>query len=69
LVLTTLAHAKLVFSDLLGARADIEEAGRLLDSVDGVDRTVHSQYYAVAADYYKVSSPTRITFKYQQSDA
>ena len=58
-----------MFSDLLGARADIEEAGRLLDSVDGVDRTVHSQYYAVAADYYKVSSPTRITFKYQQSDA
>jgi len=54
LVLSTLAHAKLVFSDLLGARADIEEAGRLLDNADGVDRTVHSQYYAVAADYYKL---------------
>jgi 26S proteasome regulatory subunit N9 len=54
-----------VFSDLLGARADIEEAGRLLDSVDGVDKTVHSQYYAVAADYYKVSSSTQTTFKDQ----
>lgn len=56
LVLATLAHAKLVFADLLGSRADLEEAGKLLEGVDGVDRAVNAQYYAVSADYHKVCS-------------
>lgn len=55
LVLVTLAHAKLLFADILGCRADLEEAGALLDGVDGVDRTVSAAYYEVKADYHKVS--------------
>jgi 26S proteasome regulatory subunit N9 len=55
LVLVTLAHAKLLFSDVLGSRADLEEAGTLLEGVDGVDRSVSAAYYEVKADYHKVS--------------
>ena len=55
LVLVTLAHAKLLFSDTLGSRADLEEAGKLLEGVDGVDRSVSAAFYEVKADYHKVS--------------
>jgi len=54
LVLVTLAHAKLLFSDILGSRADLEEAGKLLEGVDGVDKSVSAAYYEVKADYHKV---------------
>ncbi|KIM23583.1 hypothetical protein M408DRAFT_332304 [Serendipita vermifera MAFF 305830] len=54
LVLVTLAHAKLLFSDVLGSRADLEEAGKLLEGVDGVDRSVSAAYYEVKADYHKL---------------
>jgi 26S proteasome regulatory subunit N9 len=54
-VLVALAHAKLLFTDVLGCRADLEEAGQLLDGVDGVDKSVSAAYYEVKADYHAVS--------------
>ncbi|CAG7851380.1 Probable 26S proteasome regulatory subunit rpn9 [Serendipita indica DSM 11827] len=54
LVLTSLAHAKLLFADAIGARTDLEEAGSLLENVDGVDKSVHAAYYEVKADYHKM---------------
>jgi 26S proteasome regulatory subunit N9 len=53
-VLATVAHAKLLFADVLGSRADLEEAGKLLEGVDGVDKSVNAAFYEVKADYHKV---------------
>ncbi|KAG8832858.1 26S proteasome regulatory subunit [Serendipita sp. 399] len=53
-VLASLAHAKLLFADVLGSRADLEEAGSLLEGVDGVERSVNAAFYEVKADYHKV---------------
>jgi 26S proteasome regulatory subunit N9 len=54
LVLSTLAHAKLLFGDLDGSKTDIDAAWKILDNLDGVDNSVNGAYYRVAADYYKV---------------
>jgi 26S proteasome regulatory subunit N9 len=54
LVLSTLAHAKLLFSDLEGSKTDIDAAWKILDNLDAVDNSVNGAYYQVAADYYKV---------------
>ena len=54
LVLSTLAHAKLLFGDLEGSKTDIDAAWKILDNTDGVDNSVNGAYYRVAADYYKV---------------
>ncbi|CAG8704177.1 114_t:CDS:2, partial [Acaulospora colombiana] len=54
LVLATVAHAKLLFADVLGSRADLEEAGKLLEGVDGVDKSVNAAFYEVKADYHKL---------------
>ena len=54
LVLSTLAHAKLLFGDLEGSKADIDAAWKILDDLDAVDNSVNGAYYRVAADYYKV---------------
>ncbi|KIJ47234.1 hypothetical protein M422DRAFT_59530 [Sphaerobolus stellatus SS14] len=53
LVLSTLAHAKLLYGDLLGTKTDIDEAGKTLDDLDSVDTSVNAAYYSVSADYYK----------------
>ncbi|KAG8797762.1 26S proteasome regulatory subunit [Serendipita sp. 411] len=53
-VLASLAHGKLLFADVLGSRADLEEAGKLLEGVDGVDRSVNAAFYEVKADYHKL---------------
>ena len=54
LLLSTLAHAKLLFGDLEGTQNDMELAWKVLDNLDGVDPAVNAAYYSVAADYYKV---------------
>jgi 26S proteasome regulatory subunit N9 len=54
LVLSTLAHAKLLFGDLEGSKTDIDAAWKVLDNLDAVENTVNGAYYRVAADYYKV---------------
>jgi 26S proteasome regulatory subunit N9 len=54
LVLSTLAHAKLLFGDLEGSKTDIDAAWKILDNLDAVDNSVNGAYYRVAADYYKV---------------
>lgn len=54
MVLSTLAHAKLLFGDLDGSKTDIDAAWKILDNLDAVDNSVNGAYYRVAADYYKV---------------
>ena len=54
LILSTLAHAKLLFGDLEGSKTDIDAAWKVLDNLDGVENSVNGAYYRVAADYYKV---------------
>ncbi|KAF8332023.1 uncharacterized protein EI90DRAFT_2972088 [Cantharellus anzutake] len=53
MLLSSLAHAKLLFGDAEGTRVDIEESGKILDQLDDVDPIVHGAYYSVSADYYK----------------
>lgn len=37
-----------------GTKTDIDESGKLIDQLDGVESSVHAAYYGVSADYYKV---------------
>ncbi|XP_006455647.1 hypothetical protein AGABI2DRAFT_210106 [Agaricus bisporus var. bisporus H97] len=56
LLLATIAHAKLVFGDLEGTKADMDEAWKVLDILENVDSGVNAAYYGVAADYYKAKA-------------
>ncbi|KAF9514396.1 hypothetical protein BS47DRAFT_1343163 [Hydnum rufescens UP504] len=56
LLLSSLAHAKLLFGDTEGTRVDMEESAKILDELDGVEPSVHAAYYGVAADYYKAKA-------------
>jgi len=56
LLLSSLAHAKLLFGDTEGTRVDMEESAKVLDELDGVESSVHAAYYGVAADYYKAKA-------------
>jgi 26S proteasome regulatory subunit N9 len=60
LVLSTLAHAKLLFGDLEGSKTDIDAAWKILDNTDAVENSVNGAYYRVAADYYKVRATCNI---------
>ncbi|GLB45532.1 putative motif in proteasome subunits, Int-6, Nip-1 and TRIP-15 [Lyophyllum shimeji] len=53
LLLATIAHVKLMYGDLEGTKADMDEAWKILDPLEGVDPGVNAAYYSVAADYYK----------------
>lgn len=44
--------------DLEGARKDLDEAERILDSFDSVETVVHASFYRVNADYYQVRPPS-----------
>lgn len=57
LLVSSIAHTKLIFGDLAGTKVDMDECQKLLDDLDGVEPSVHAAYYEVAADYYKVSCP------------
>ncbi|KAF8508082.1 hypothetical protein JB92DRAFT_3145169 [Gautieria morchelliformis] len=67
LLLSTLAHAKLLYGDLQGTRTDMDEAGKILDDLDGVDTSVNAAYYSVAADYYKASAKAEYAPYYKHS--
>jgi len=54
LLLASLAHAKLLYGDLEGTKNDMDEAWKVLDTLDNVESRVNAAYYSVAADYYKV---------------
>ncbi|TDL26940.1 hypothetical protein BD410DRAFT_783040 [Rickenella mellea] len=56
LMLSTLAHAKLLYGDLEGTKNDMDEAWKVLDDLDGVEPSVNGAYYSVAADYYKAKA-------------
>jgi len=56
LLLSTLAHSKLLYGDLEGTQNDMELALKVLDDLDGVDPSVNAAYYSVAADYYKAKA-------------
>ncbi|KAJ7579663.1 hypothetical protein C8J56DRAFT_280613 [Mycena floridula] len=53
MLLSTIAHTKLIFGDLDGAKTDMDDAFKVLDDLDGVEKSVNASYYVVAADYYK----------------
>lgn len=54
LLLSTIAHTKLLYGDLEGTKTDMDAAWKVLDHLEGVDNAVNAAYYGVAADYYKV---------------
>jgi 26S proteasome regulatory subunit N9 len=54
MLVSSIAHTKLIFGDLAGTKVDMDECQKLLDDLDGVEPSVHAAYYEVAADYYKV---------------
>ncbi|KAK0216544.1 hypothetical protein EDD85DRAFT_894700 [Armillaria nabsnona] len=56
LLLTTIAHAKLLYGDLEGTRTDMDSAWKVLDNLEGVDNGVNAAYYLLAADYYKAKA-------------
>ncbi len=60
LVLSTLAHTKLLFGDLEGSKTDIDAAWKVLDNTDAVENSVNGAYYRVAADYYKVGLTCKV---------
>ncbi|KAE9392748.1 hypothetical protein BT96DRAFT_830219 [Gymnopus androsaceus JB14] len=60
LLYANIAHAKLLYGDLDGTKADMDEAWRILDGGDSrlesVESSVNAAYYGVAADYYKAKA-------------
>ncbi|KAI6030191.1 hypothetical protein EDC04DRAFT_102895 [Pisolithus marmoratus] len=56
LLLANIAHAKLVYGDLVGTKTDMDAAWKILDQLDGVDNAVNAAYYRVAAEYYKAKA-------------
>ncbi|KAF9484756.1 hypothetical protein BDN70DRAFT_824894 [Pholiota conissans] len=56
LLLASIAHAKLLYGDLEGTKADMDAALKTLDSLESVEGTVNAAYYGVAADYYKAKA-------------
>ena len=60
LLLSSLAHAKLLYGDLEGTRNDMDSAWKILDNLDSVEPAVNAAYYGVSADYYKVCDPPLI---------
>lgn len=54
------ARVKLSLGDLDGARTDLDEAERILDTFDSVETAVHAAFYDAGASYFQVggTSPT-----------
>ncbi|EPQ55610.1 hypothetical protein GLOTRDRAFT_75751 [Gloeophyllum trabeum ATCC 11539] len=56
LLLSHIAHAKLMYGDIDGTRTDIDKAWKVLDELTAVDNGVSAAYYSVAADYHKAKA-------------
>jgi hypothetical protein len=48
------ARVKLSLNDTDGARKDLDEAERILDTFDSVETIVHAAFYDANASYYQV---------------
>lgn len=48
------ARVKLSLGDLDGARKDLDDSERILDSFDSVEAIVHAAFYDANANYYQV---------------
>ncbi|KIK58831.1 hypothetical protein GYMLUDRAFT_262366 [Collybiopsis luxurians FD-317 M1] len=48
-----IARAKLLDGDLEGTKAEMDEAWKILDSLESVKSSVNAAYYGVAVDHYK----------------
>lgn len=48
------AAIKLVVVSLDDVRKDLDAAGKILDSFDSIDNSIHAAFYRVNADYYSV---------------
>ncbi|KDR77986.1 hypothetical protein GALMADRAFT_224393 [Galerina marginata CBS 339.88] len=56
LLLASIAHAKLLYGDLEGTKADMDAAWKILDTLESVENGVNAAYYGVGADYYKAKA-------------
>lgn len=65
LALSSLAHSKLVYGDMVGTKTDIDACSKILDDLDGVETNVNAAYYGVAADYYKVTNFLRTRARHE----
>lgn len=63
-VLATVAHAKLLYGDLEGTKADLDVGSGLLDNLGGVEPSVHAAYYGVASDFYKAKADYGAYYKH-----
>lgn len=52
------ARVKLGLGDTDGARKDLDDAEKLLDSFDSVETVVHAAFYDANANYYQVYPTT-----------
>lgn len=57
--LVAVARVKLSLDDLDGARKDLDDSEKKLDSFDSVETIVHAAFYDANASYYQVCPPTR----------
>lgn len=48
------SRVKLSLNDLDGARKDLDDSERILDSFDSVETVVHAAFYDANANYYQV---------------
>lgn len=53
--IVAVATVKLELKDLIGARAELDKAEKILDFFDSVETIVHAAFYRANADYYQVS--------------
>ncbi|KAF8153826.1 hypothetical protein B0H34DRAFT_783971 [Crassisporium funariophilum] len=56
LLLASIAHTKLLYGDKEGTKSDMDEAWKILDTLEDVDTGVNAAYYGVAAEYYKAKA-------------
>ncbi|KDQ50601.1 hypothetical protein JAAARDRAFT_41912 [Jaapia argillacea MUCL 33604] len=56
LLLSQIAHVKLLYGDVEGTKTDIDQAWKVLDELSSVDNSVNAAYYSVAADYHKAKA-------------
>ena len=61
--LVSVARVKLTLPDMDGARKDLDEAERILDTFDSVETIVHAAFYDASANYYQVSPGQAFDFK------
>lgn len=54
LLLDLIIHAKLLYGDLEGTKADLDASWKTHDTLEGVENGVNAVYYGVASYHYMV---------------